>query len=181
LLVVGAGWLVDAAVATASMLGVSQLVIGLTIVAAGTSLPEVATSVLAAIRGERDIAVGNVVGSNIFNVLAVLGLGSLIAPDGVGVSPGAATFDIPIMTAVAVAALPVFFTGYTIARWEGGVFLGYYVAYATYLVLDATRHAALPAFGAAMVWFALPLTTLTLVILAGRAIARKRMGPGALR
>ena len=169
LLVLGARWLVAAAVASAAALGVSELVIGLTIVAAGTSLPEVATSVLAAIRGERDIAVGNVVGSSIFNLLAVLGLGSVIAPGGVPVPPGALTFDMPVMIAVAVATLPIFFTGYTIARWEGAVFLAYYVAYTAYLVLDAAEHDALPAFGAAMAWFALPLTALTLVVFAVRA------------
>lgn len=172
LLVVGAQWLVEAAVATATTLGVSELVIGLTIVAAGTSLPEVATSLLAALRGERDIAVGNVVGSNIFNLLAVLGAGSLASPEGIRVSPGALTFDIPVMIAVAVAALPISFTGYTIARWEGAVFLAYYVAYTTYLVLDASEHAALPAFGAAMAWFALPLTALTVIVLAVRGFRR---------
>ncbi len=168
LLVLGARWLVDAAVAVATALGVSELVIGLTIVAVGTSLPEVATSILAALRGERDIAAGNVIGSNIFNLLAVLGLGSLFSPIGVPVSPGALTFDIPVMIAVAVAALPIAFTGYTIARWEGAVFLGYYLAYAAYVVLDATEHAAAPAFGAAMTWFVLPLTALTLFVLAVR-------------
>lgn len=177
LLVLGAQWLVDAAVAIASGLGVSQLVIGLTIVAAGTSLPEVATSVLAAVRGERDIAVGNVVGSNIFNILGVLGVSSLVSPAGVAVSTGALTFDIPVMIAVAIAALPILFTGYTIARWEGAVFLAYYVAYTTYLVLDATAHAALPAFGAAMTWFALPLTALTLAIVGARSL--RRNGPTA--
>jgi cation:H+ antiporter len=174
LLVLGAQWLVEAAVDMATALGVSELVIGLTIVAAGTSLPEVATSVLATLRGERDIAVGNVVGSNIFNLLAVLGLGSLVAPEGVPVSPGALAFDMPVMVAVAVAALPVFFTGYTIARWEGAVFLGYYVAYTAYLVLDASEHGAAPAFGAAMSWFVLPLTALTLLIVATRALRRGR-------
>lgn len=168
-LVLGARWLVAGAVAAASSLGVSELVIGLTIVAAGTSLPEVATSVLAAVRGERDIAVGNVVGSNIFNLLAVLGAGSVIAPDGIAISRGALTFDIPVMVAVAIATLPVFFTGYTIARWEGGVFLAYYVIYTTYLVLDATEHAALPAFTAAITWFVLPLTGLTLAVVLTRA------------
>jgi cation:H+ antiporter len=174
LLVVGARWLVDAAVATATALGVSELVIGLTIVAAGTSLPEVATSLLAAIRGDRDIAVGNVVGSNIFNILAVLGLGGLVSPEGIAVSSGALTFDIPVMIAVALATLPVFFTGYMIARWEGAVFLGYYIAYTTYLALDAIEHAALPALGSAIGWFALPLTALTLVTFAVRA---HRRGP----
>jgi cation:H+ antiporter len=169
LLVIGARWLVDAAVATATAMGVSSLVIGLTIVAAGTSLPEVATSVLATLRGERDIAVGNVVGSNIFNLLCVLGLGSAVSPAGLAVAPGALTFDFPVMIAVAIATLPIFFTGYTIARWEGAVFLAYYVAYTVYLVLDATQHGALNLFGAAMTWFVLPLTALTLALTLHRA------------
>jgi cation:H+ antiporter len=164
LLVRGAQWLVDAAVSSATALGVSELVIGLTIVAVGTSLPEVATSVLATIRGERDIAVGNVIGSCIFNLLAVLGLGSIVAPDGVPVPDGALTFDIPVMIAVAIAALPIFFTGYTIARWEAAVFLGYYVAYTGYLVLDAAGHDLADRLGVAIVWFVLPLTVLTLTV-----------------
>jgi cation:H+ antiporter len=80
LLVLGADWLVTAAITFAKQLGVSELVIGLTIVAAGTSMPEVATSIVAALRGERDIAVGNVVGSNTFNILCVLGLSGMLAP-----------------------------------------------------------------------------------------------------
>lgn len=179
LLLVGARWLVSAAVTTATALGVSELVIGLTIVAAGTSLPEVATSVLASVRGERDIAVGNVVGSNLFNLLAVLGLGSLVAPAGIAVPMGALTFDLPVMIAVAVATLPIFFTGYTIHRWEGAVFLGYYAAYTAYLVLDASKHEIVPAFGAAMVWFALPLTVLTLAIGVARATGKGRGRGGA--
>ncbi|MEO8271858.1 MAG: calcium/sodium antiporter, partial [Aureliella sp.] len=86
LLVVGAHWLQTGAVSIAESFGVDQLVIGLTIVAAGTSLPEVATSIVAALKGERDIAVGNVVGSNIFNILSVLGFSSLLAPNGISVS-----------------------------------------------------------------------------------------------
>jgi cation:H+ antiporter len=174
LLVVGAQWLVSAAVDTAEALGVSQLVIGLTIVAAGTSLPEVATSVLATLRGNRDIAVGNVVGSSIFNLLAVLGLGGLLAPAGIAVPPGALTFDLPVMIATAVAALPIFFTGYCIQRWEGAVFLGYYVAFTGYLVLDAVDHGAVDEFGTAMVWFVLPLTFLTLGVVTVRAVRRRR-------
>ena len=118
LLVLGAGWLVGGATEVARRFGVSELVIGLTIVAAGTSLPELATSIVAAIRGERDIAVGNVVGSNIFNLLGVLGLAAVVAPNGIAVAGQAAQFDIPVMVAVAVACLPVFFTGHLIARWR---------------------------------------------------------------
>jgi cation:H+ antiporter len=133
MLALGARWLVAGAVAAAQAFGVSELVIGLTVVAAGTSLPEVATSVLASLRGERDIAVGNVVGSNLFNLLGVLGFGGLIAPAGIPVAAGALTFDIPVMIGAAIVALPIFFTGYRIARWEGALLLGFYAAYTTRL------------------------------------------------
>lgn len=164
LLVLGSRWLVTSAVTIAEAMGVSSLVIGLTIVAAGTSLPEVATSIIATIRGQRDIAVGNVVGSNIFNILAVLGLTAIVAPGGLPVSAAAINFDFPVMLAVAVACLPIFFVGYSIARWEGGLFLGYYVAYTLYLILAATEHDALPEFSSAMMYFVVPLTIVTLAI-----------------
>ena len=88
LLALGAHWLVEAAVAFARHLGMSELLIGLTIVAIGTSFPEIATSLMAAVRGQRDIAVGNVVGSNIFNVAGVLGVSGLVAPSGIPVRGG---------------------------------------------------------------------------------------------
>ncbi len=140
--------------------------------AAGTSLPEVATSILAAIQGERDIAVGNVVGSNIFNVLAVLGLSGLAAPAGLPVSGALATFDLPVLIAVVVACLPIFASGATIARWEGALFLFYYAAYTAYLVLAAQQHDALPAFSAVMQVFVLPLTAVTLAVVGWRAWRR---------
>jgi len=174
MLVIGADWLVDAATRTAATLGVSQLVIGLTIVAAGTSLPEVATSVIASVRGERDIAVGNVIGSNLFNLLGVLGLGAALSPDGVPVSQGALTFDLPVMIGVAVAALPVLFTGHLIGRREGAMFLGFYVAYTVYLILDSSQHHALEEFRAAMGFFVLPLTALTLIVMVVRARLRTK-------
>ena len=139
------------------------MLIGLTIVAAGTSLPEVATSILASIRGERDIAVGNVVGSNIFNILCVLGLSAAFVPGGVEVSDTALRLDIPVMIAVAVACLPIFFTGHLIARWEGGLFLGFYVAYTAYLVLAATLPPFRRTFGVMLV-FVLPLIVVTVAI-----------------
>ena len=138
LLVQGSGWFVESSMAIARMMGVSELVIGLTIVAAGTSMPEVATSIIATVRGERDIAVGNVVGSNIYNILAVLGFAALLSPSGVAVAPAALDFDIPVMLAVAGACLPIFFTGHLIARWEGWLFFGYYVAYTLFLVWPAS-------------------------------------------
>ncbi|MFN7989246.1 MAG: calcium/sodium antiporter [Thermoanaerobaculia bacterium] len=174
MLVLGARWLVGGAVELARAFGVSELVIGLTIVAAGTSLPEVATSVLAAFRGQREIAVGNVVGSNVFNILCVLGLAGLVAPGGVPVAPQALAFDTPVMIAVAVACLPIFFTGHVIARWEGGLFLFFYAAYTAFLVMKATSSASLPALQGAMVWFVLPLTAVTLGVLTVLAFRRQR-------
>lgn len=168
LLVLGARWLVDSSVAIAQYFGVSELVIGLTIVAAGTSLPEVATSVIASIRGERDIAVGNVIGSNIFNILSVLGLSSVVSPAGIEVAPAALVFDIPVMIGVALACLPIFFTGYIITRWNGAMFLFYYVAYTAYLIMAAMQHDALDTFGAAMLFFVIPLTAITLLVFAIR-------------
>lgn len=174
LLVLGSRWLVQGAVAIATALGVSQLVIGLTVIAAGTSLPEVAASIAAAVRGERDIAVGNVVGSNIFNILAVLGFSSLVTTGGVQVSAAALQFDIPVMIATAVACLPIFYTGGTISRWEGVLFLAYYGLYTTYLILNATRYAGLASFQAAMLWFVIPLTVLTLAVSVWQSARRER-------
>jgi cation:H+ antiporter len=170
LLVIGADRLVTGAVEVAESLGVDRLVIGLTVVALGTSAPELATSVVAAARGEREIAVGNIVGSNIFNILAIAGLTMLVAPGGVPVADALLRFDIPVLLAVAVACLPIFFRGHRLERWEGAVFLGYAVAYTTYLVLDVTGHRALEAFSTVMLAFVIPLTVLTFVVVSVRAI-----------
>lgn len=168
LLVLGSQWLVDSAVQFAQWLGVSEVVVGLTIVAAGTSLPEVATSILAAIRGERDIAVGNVVGSNLFNLSGVLGVAGLVSPEGLPVAPAMRGFDLPVMIAAAIALLPIYAPGRVIPRWEGVLFLLLYVAYTTWLVLDATGHRAKTGYAQAMLWFVLPLTAVTLAVIALR-------------
>ena len=167
--------LVNAATGIAAAFGLSDLVIGLTVVAVGTSLPEIATSILSAIRGQRDLAVGNIVGSNIFNLLLVLGATALVARDGVPVSASALRFDLPVMTAVAVACLPIFFTGHRIARWEGALFLGYYIAYTSYLLMAASRHAALEDFRIAMLFVAMPLTVITLVVVVFRSLKSRRV------
>lgn len=163
LLTLGSEWLVQGAVALAHYLGVSELVIGLTIVSIGTSLPEVATSVVALIRNKRDIAIGNVIGSNIFNILMVLGAVGILAPAGIQVADHALRFDIPIMVLVAVACLPIFFTGTTIKRWEGALLLGYYFVYTFYLILYTTQSAAIPYFHTLMVAFVFPFTILILL------------------
>jgi len=165
LLVLGARGIVTAAVAFAQAIGVSELIIGLTIVAIGTSLPEVAASIVAAIKGERDIAVGNIVGSNIFNILCVLGLSALVSGSaGLTIAYAVLNFDMWVMLAVAVACLPIFFSGREIERWEGGVFVAYYVAYVAFLILQAQQHAALEAYSTAMMLFVVPLTIITLVV-----------------
>ncbi len=165
LLLLGSRWLVNSAVAIAQNLGISDLVIGLTIISAGTSLPEVATSVIAAIRGERDIAVGNAIGSNLFNLFFILGIASSVSEGGLTVPESAIIFDLPVMTIVAIACLPVFFTGKKIDRWEGLIFLGYYIAYTVYLILSSQKSVALETYHNAMLWFALPLTVITALVL----------------
>ena len=161
LLTVGANLLVFGATEIAEAMGISQLIIGLTVVAFGTSLPELATSIVACCRGERDIAVGNVVGSNIFNILTILG--ATATATGVPVSNAAIRFDIPVMLAVAVACLPIFYTGNRISRWEGLLFISYYVAYTAYLGLDAIGHDQLGLFSNVMLLFVIPLTIVTLL------------------
>ncbi|MEO9101869.1 MAG: calcium/sodium antiporter [Burkholderiaceae bacterium] len=167
LLVVGAQAIVGAAVFFARALGVSDTVIGLTVVAAGTSLPEVATSVRAAMRGERDIAVGNVVGSCVFNVLGVLGISAVVAsmtPLGELIVPTALLrLDLWVMLAASAACLPVFLSGREIARWEGVLFLALYGTYTAYLILLAQHHDALAPFSATMAGFVLPLVVVTLL------------------
>jgi cation:H+ antiporter len=163
LLVLGARLLVDGAVGIATALGISSLVIGLTVVAVGTSLPELATSIIAVRRGERDMAVGNIVGSNIFNIGMVLGLPAVLFGQGIPVPPAAIALDLPLMLATALALLPIAFTGFVIARWEGSLFVLLYVAYTVYLVLASTAHDALEGFTDVMVWFVLPLLAVTLI------------------
>jgi cation:H+ antiporter len=177
LLVLGARWLVEGAVLLASAMGVSDVVIGLTVVAAGTSLPEVFTSLVATLRGERDIAIGNAVGSNIYNILAIVGICGILTTGGLNVAPSLINFDIEVMLVAAVACLPVFFTGYSIARWEGWLFLGCYAAYTAYLIMDATRHDALPVFSHAMAVFVLPLIAVTISVIAFRSLRKLRSRP----
>lgn len=163
LLVVGARFLVSGAIDIATAIGVSDLVIGLTIVSVGTSLPEIAASLIAVVRGERDLAVGNVVGSCLFNIGAVFGIASLIAP--IPVEAAAINVDFPVMVAVSLVLIPIAFTGFVISRWEGGLFLAYYLAYVVYLLLDATGRAAAEPFSSAMLGFVIPITIIWLAFL----------------
>ncbi|MCI0435413.1 MAG: calcium/sodium antiporter [Gemmatimonadetes bacterium] len=178
LLVLGAHWLVQSATAIAQGFGVSELVIGLTVIAAGTSLPEVATSIVAGIRGERDIAVGNVVGSNVYNILAVLGTAGLLAPGGLTVAPAVYRFDLPLMVVVSIACLPIFMAHGKLSRWEGAIFVIYWCAYTAYLVLRAAEHDALTRFGHVMTLYVIPLTLITLGVTGAHALRRRLRGSG---
>ncbi|OGD24459.1 sodium:proton exchanger [Candidatus Azambacteria bacterium RBG_16_47_10] len=133
-LVVGGKWIVDGAVAAAELLGVRQSVIGLTVVAIGTSLPELATSVVAAYRKHTDIAIGNVVGSNIFNVFWIMGISSVINP--LPLQPGS-NYDIGMMIASSVVLFVILFIGkrHVVERWQGILFLVLYCAYIASLIL----------------------------------------------
>ena len=169
LLVLGSNWLVESAVDIAKALGVSELMIGLTIVAIGTSLPEVATSVIAALKGESDIAVGNAVGSNIFNLLGVLGIGALVSPDGISVAARVLIFDLPVMVFVALVTLPIFYIDSRISRLEGGLLLSYYVTYVIFVIMRATESPALPAMQLFITFYA-PITFAISVALAIRSM-----------
>jgi cation:H+ antiporter len=164
LLVVGSNWMVDSAVEIAQDFGLSELVIGLTIVAAGTSLPELATSVLATIKGERDIAVGNVVGSNIFNILGVLGLSGLVAKTELQASSFVQDVDVPVMILAAAICLPVFFSGRNLMhRYEGFGFIVAYLIYVTYLVWNSSDDGA-PSWYIELVWFVMVPAAVVLVL-----------------
>lgn len=170
-LAIGSRWLVDGAVIIARQMGMSELLIGLTIVAVGTSLPEVVASITASLKGERDIAVGNVVGSNLFNLMCVLGMTAVIVPDGLPVASSAIWQEMPVMIAVSVMCLPIFFTGKRIDRWEGGLFLAWYVLYTLYLVLVAIDSPLKGVVGSAVLFGGVPLTVL--ILLASVLLARR--------
>ena len=173
MLVVGSHWLVKGAVAIATALGVDELVIGLTVIAVGTSLPELAASVVATLKGERDMAIGNVIGSNICNVVFVLGLPTLMTSEAVLVASEAMQINIPFALAVECFCLPIAFTGYVISRWEGFLFLFYYIAYITYLILRATDSSTLPLFVVVMLKVVIPITILVLSLSTLHAIRTK--------
>ena len=130
LLVVGSRFMVDGAVSLARLYGISEAVIGLTIVAAGTSMPELVTCVVAALKKEPDIALGNIIGSNIFNILGILGGAALVKPlHGAGIQ----MTDIYVAIAFAVILVPILRTGQKLARWEGALLLVAYVGYMVWL------------------------------------------------
>jgi len=136
--VLGAEWLVDAAVGMAREFGVSDALIGLTVVAIGTSAPELVTTVVSTLRGERDIAVGNLLGSSIYNILLILGVTCLVPAHGLELTPALVRIDIPIMVGVTLACIPIFISGRRVGRCEGGALVAAYVAYLVFLLATQT-------------------------------------------
>ncbi|MGH1562180.1 calcium/sodium antiporter [Mumia sp. DW29H23] len=134
IIVVGADLLVRGAVDAASALGVSDAVIGLTVVAIGTSAPELVTTVISTIRGDRDLALGNLLGSSVYNLVFILGATVIVAPGTVRVPDEVLAADLVLMAVVALACVPVFLTGRRINRWEGGAFVAAYGVYLAWLV-----------------------------------------------
>lgn len=145
-LVLGSRWFVGGASSVARALGVSDAVIGLTLVAGGTSLPELATSLVAARKGQSGIAIGNVIGSNVFNVLMILGLTATVCPLVLG---GIGALDLGVLLLSALLLLVFARTDLTVKRWEGLVLTLLYLAYLAALVLQAVGALSLPAFWAA--------------------------------
>ncbi|MGF1668849.1 MAG: calcium/sodium antiporter [Balneolaceae bacterium] len=168
MLIYGANLMVDSAVSMAGFFGISDLVIGLTIVAVGTSLPEIAAAVAAILRREPDLVVGNILGSNILNIVAVIGITGLFFPASIIIEEQSLFFDIPVMLVVFVACLPIFFSGFKISRWEGFYFLACYFTYMLFLYFYTTGAATLSYFEDAMIYFALPLTFITLFVISYR-------------
>jgi cation:H+ antiporter len=138
IIVVGAEWLVNGAVGIAQAFDVSDALIGLTIVAIGTSAPELVTTVVSTVRGDRDIALGNLLGSGVYNIALVLGITFLAVPQAVQLEPALVRIDIPIMVAATLVCIPIFISGRRVTRAEGGAMVAAYLAYLAFLL---TTHA----------------------------------------
>ncbi|WP_092410942.1 calcium/sodium antiporter [Pseudomonas sp. NFACC02] len=173
LLILGSHLLVGAAAVVAQDLGLSERVIGLTVIAVATSLPALMTSLVAALRGERDIAVGNIIGSNLFNLLGVLGVTALIASGPLSISPNALDFDLPVMLGVAVLCLPLFYSGYRITRLEGLLLLGLYAVYGLHIISFTTGMPLAGRLERLMILYALPVLGTAVLIGTVRAWRRQ--------
>jgi len=169
----GSHWLVEAAIIIARTFGVSELVIGLTIVAAGTSMPEVATSIVAAMKGEGDISAGNVIGSNIFNILGVLGVAAATTPESIPVAVNIIRFDLPIAIFAAVVTIPVFIVDNYISRYDGLIFFSYFVFYNVLVVMRALSNPSVPMLESFLYAY-IPLTFFIFVALAARYLWKRR-------
>lgn len=133
-IVVGADWLVDGASEIARLIGASEAFIGLTIVAIGTSAPELVTALVSTLRGDRRIAVGNLIGSSTYNILLILGVTVIVPEGGIAMSPLLSFVDIPVMVAAALVCIPIFVSSQRISRVEGALMVTGYLTYLTYLI-----------------------------------------------
>ncbi|HIL69973.1 MAG TPA: calcium/sodium antiporter, partial [Verrucomicrobia bacterium] len=164
LLVLGSTWIVNGAIKVADHYKVSELIISLTIISLGTSLPEIATSIVAGFHGRHDLAVGNIVGSNIFNILGTLGLACILSPVTLTIPMSVLMLDIPVMIACALICFPIFYSGKRISRPEGVLFLILYVSYTLFLILGATEHSSSGIFNQFLITVLLPTTALSIGI-----------------
>ena len=163
LLVLGSDVLVKGATAAAIGLGVTETVIGLTIVSAGTSMPELVTSLVAAYRGKADLAIGNVVGSNLLNQLVILGVCGVFSGEGLLVDPVVISRDLPLMVLTTLALLPILWTRGVVTRLEGGILVGLYGLYLAEQVLSETLTTAQDEFRFVVLVVVLPLVLVFLV------------------
>jgi cation:H+ antiporter len=137
-IIVGAELLVEGAVEGARSLGVSDAVVGLTVVAIGTSAPELVTTIVSTLRGDRAIAIGNLLGSSVYNIALVLGVTILAAPSGIPIPDEVVGGDLLLLAAAAIACIPAFVSGQRISRIEGGLFVASYVGYLVWLIVART-------------------------------------------
>ncbi|MGA0163702.1 MAG: calcium/sodium antiporter [Bdellovibrionota bacterium] len=171
LLILGSRWFVSGSVDLARWLGWSELIIGLTLVAVGTSIPEIAASVAAALRGHHDIAIANAIGSNVFNILCVLGITSIIQP--LSVAPEALVFDFPVMISVALICWPIFLQGRKVERYEGFLLLLFYLGYMSLLYLRAIGTIELSTYTDTLLYWIIPLASILFVSLIFHLIRKK--------
>lgn len=169
-LLFGAAWLVRGAVDLAILMGVDSLLIGVTIVAIGTSLPELLTSVLAALHKEKELAIGNIIGSCVFNIAFVLGISGVLSPAALSIDPSIVRVEVPIMVIATAACFPIFFTQYAISRWEGILFVLSYGSYLTYEILSTLHHRGILPFDLALRRVAIPVATALLAVSFARAL-----------
>lgn len=173
LLLTGSNWLVDSSVSLARYWGVSELVIGLTVISIGTSLPEIATAIVSGFRKKNDIAVGNVVGSNLFNLMMVMGLTATVAPGGLSISSIAVSLDLPFMVMIAVLAYPIFYTNWAVDRWEGLLFLLLYSGYTYYLLMYNIGNPIITKLNFWILFVITPALLILLTVLSLRAFKRQ--------
>lgn len=175
MLIVSSGWMIDSAIIIATDFGISQLMIGLTILAIGTSLPEIATSLLAIRKNEHDLAIGNVLGSCLFNIIAIPAAMTLYQGDTLAVNMEAVYIDVPIMIFAVLACLPIFLSDHRISRKEGLLFLVYYILYSLSLYFRYQNHSGLSDYRFYLAMVAVPVAAITFTMVTFKAVKYHRL------